>query len=118
MNNIRNRVMLIGRLGADPEVRVFEGNRKKARFTMATTETYRNAKGEKTDTTEWHNVVAWGPVADRAEEYLMKGQEVLVEGKLTHRQYTDKEGAKRYITEVEAHDLVLMGIKKSAAIEA
>ncbi|MCU0387088.1 MAG: single-stranded DNA-binding protein [Chitinophagaceae bacterium] len=118
MNNIRNRVQLIGRLGGDPEVRTFENNRKMARLSLATSEVYKNAKGEKVEATEWHNIVAWGPMAERAEEYLFKGQEVLVEGKLTHRQYTDKEGTKRYITEVEASDLVLMGVKKSAAIEA
>jgi single-strand DNA-binding protein len=118
MNNVKNRVQLIGRLGGDPEVRTFENNRKMARINLATSEVYKNAKGEKVEATEWHNIVAWGPLAERAEEYLFKGQEVLVEGKLTHRQYTDKEGTKRYITEVEASDLVLMGVRKSAAIDA
>jgi single-strand DNA-binding protein len=118
MNNIRNRVQLIGRLGADPEVKTFENNRKMARMNIATSEVYKNTKGERVEATEWHNVVAWGSVAERAEEYLIKGQEVLVEGKLIHRQYTDKEGTKRYITEIEAGDLVLMGARKNAAIEA
>ena len=118
MNNIRNRVQLIGRLGADPEVKAFESNRKLAKMNLATSEVYKNAKGERVEATEWHNIIAWGPLAERAEEYLFKGQEVLVEGKLTHRQYTDKEGNKRYITEVEASDLVLMGARKNAAIDA
>ena len=118
MNNIRNRVQLIGRLGADPEVKAFESNKKMARLNLATNDVYQNAKGERVETTEWHNIVAWGKMADRAEEYLLKGMEVLVEGKLTHRQYTDKEGTKRYITEVEASDLVLMGVKKASVIDA
>jgi single-strand DNA-binding protein len=118
MNNYRNRVQLIGRLGGDPEVKTFENNRKMARMNVATSEVYKNAKGERVEATEWHNVVAWGATAERAEEYLVKGQEVMVEGKLTHRQYTDKEGVKRYITEIEASELILMGIRKSAAIEA
>ncbi|HSK13063.1 MAG TPA: single-stranded DNA-binding protein [Phnomibacter sp.] len=118
MNNIRNRVQLIGRLGGDPEVKTFENNRKMAKLNIATNDFYQNAKGEKVETTEWHNVVAWGKLAERAEEYLLKGQEVMVEGKLTHRQYTDKEGAKRYITEVEASDLVIMGVKKASAVDA
>ena len=118
MNNIRNRVQLIGRLGGDPEVKTFENNRKMARLNIATNDVYKNAKGERVETTEWHNVVAWGHLAERAEEYLLKGQEVLIEGKLTHRQYTDKEGVKRYFTEVEASDLVLMGAKKASAVDA
>ncbi len=118
MNNIRNRVQLIGRLGGDPEVKSFENNRKMARLNVATSEVYQNGKGERVESTEWHNVVAWGKLAERAEEYFLKGQEILVEGKLTHRQYTDKEGTKRYITEVEASDLILMGAKKASAVEA
>ena len=118
MNNIRNRVQLIGRLGGDPEVKAFESNKKMARMNLATNDVYQNAKGERVETTEWHNIVAWGKIADRAEEYLQKGMEVMVEGKLTHRQYTDKEGTKRYITEVEAYDLVLMGVKKASAVDA
>jgi single-strand DNA-binding protein len=118
MNNIRNRVQLIGRLGGDPEVKSFESNKKIAKLNIATNDSYQNAKGERVETTEWHNVVAWNKLAERAEEYLLKGMEVMVEGKLTHRQYTDKEGTKRYITEVEATDIVLMGSKKSSAAEA
>jgi single-strand DNA-binding protein len=118
MNNIRNRVQLIGRLGGDPEVKSFENNRKMAKLNLATTEVYNNTKGERVENTEWHNVIAWGKTAERAEEYLLKGMEVMVEGKLTHRQYTDKEGIKRYITEVEASDLVLMNVKKASAVVA
>ncbi len=118
MNNIRNRVQLIGRLGGDPEVKSFENNRKMARLNLATSEVYNNTKGERVESTEWHNIVAWGKTAERAEEYLLKGMEVMVEGKLTHRQYTDKEGVKRYVTEVEASELVLMNVKKASAVGA
>ncbi len=118
MNNIRNRVQLIGRLGADPEVKNFDNNRKMARMNIATTEVYYNQKKERVENTEWHNIVLWGVSANRAEEYLTKGMEVMVEGRLTHRQYTDKDGVKKYITEVEGHDIVLMNVKKASAIEA
>jgi single-strand DNA-binding protein len=118
MNNIRNRVQLIGRLGGDPEIKSFENNRKMAKLNLATSEVYNNTKGERVESTEWHNIIAWGKTAERAEEYLLKGMEVMVEGKLTHRQYTDKEGIKRYITEVEASELVLMNVKKSSAVVA
>jgi single-strand DNA-binding protein len=118
MNNIRNRVQLIGRLGGDPEVKSFENNRKMAKLNLATSEVYNNTKGERVESTEWHNIIAWGKTAERAEEYLLKGMEVMVEGKLTHRQYTDKEGVKRYITEVEASDLVLMNVKKASPVNA
>jgi single-strand DNA-binding protein len=118
MNNIRNRVQLIGRLGGDPEIKSFENNRKMAKLNLATSEVYNNTKGERVESTEWHNIIAWGKTAERAEEYLLKGMEVMVEGKLTHRQYTDKEGVKRYITEVEASDLVLMNVKKASPVNA
>ncbi len=118
MNNIRNRVQLIGRLGGDPEIKAFENKKRMARMNLATSDFYQNAKGERVEATEWHNVVAWGKLAERAEEYLLKGMEVMVEGKLIHRQYTDKEGMKRYITEVEANDLVLINAKKVSAAEA
>lgn len=118
MNNARNRVQLIGRLGGDPEIRTFESNRKMARLSVATTDYTVNSKGEKTDRTEWHNVVAWGKMAERAEEYLSKGMEVFVEGRLTHRNYTDKEGIKRFYTEVDAQELVLMNVRKPTPAEA
>lgn len=118
MNNIRNRVQLIGRLGGDPEIRTFENNRKIAKLNLATNEVYKNSQGEQVKTTDWHNVVAWGPLAERAEQYLEKGQEVMVEGKLVYRQYTGKDGVKRYVTEIEASDLVLMGMRKATSPEA
>lgn len=117
MYNIRNRVQLIGRLGNDPEVKSFDNNRKMARLSIATSESYKNGKGEKVTETHWHTIVVWGKLADKVESTLQKGEEVMVEGKLQHRQYTDKDGVKRSIFEVEAHDILLMGARKTAAAE-
>ena len=108
---LKNKVQLIGNLGADPEVMSFESGKKKASFNMATKEVYRNAKGEKVEETQWHRVIAWGKLAEIAEKYLTKGKEVLVEGKLVNRSYNDKEGNKKYITEVEVSELLLLGAK-------
>jgi single-strand DNA-binding protein len=110
MKSLRNSVQLIGRLGKDPEVKEFDKS-KKASFTMATTDSYKNAKGEKVEDTQWHNIVIWGQLADVAGKYLKKGSEVCVEGKLVHRNYETDKGEKRYITEINVNDLVLMGAK-------
>lgn len=109
MKSLRNSVQLIGRLGKDPEVKT-HGDRKRASFTVATNDSYKNQKGEKVKETQWHNVVIWGTLAGTAEKYLRKGQEVCVEGKLIHRSY-EASGQKRYITEVNANDFVLLGSK-------
>jgi single-strand DNA-binding protein len=85
-----------------------------ARFSIATNEVYKNAKGEKVVETQWHNLVAWGKVAEIAEKFLEKGREVAIEGKLVNRNYTDKEGTKRYITEILVNELLLLGEKKTA----
>ena len=114
MNTLRNKVQLIGNLGNAPEVRNTENGKKLARFSVATNENYRNAKGEKVTETQWHNVVAWGKVAEIAEKYLAKGSEVAVEGKLVSRSYTDKDGNKKYITEIQVHDLLMLGSKSAA----
>jgi single-strand DNA-binding protein len=111
MKSLRNSVTLIGHLGKDPEVKTF-GASKKASFTIATTDTYKNQKGEKVQDTQWHNIVIWGKLATIAEKYLRKGQEVVVEGKLVHRVYENNGGEKRYITEVNVNDLVMVGPKK------
>ncbi|RYD88871.1 MAG: single-stranded DNA-binding protein [Sphingobacteriales bacterium] len=111
MYALRNRVQLIGNLGGDPEIRTFDGGKKKASFSMATSESYRNAQGEKITETQWHNVVAWGKLAETAEKVLSKGKEIVIEGKLINRSYTDKEGQKKYVTEVVANDLMLLGKK-------
>lgn len=113
MYALKNKVQLIGNLGAAPEVKTLSGGKKMARFSMATNETYRNAKGEKVEETQWHNIVAWGKVAEIAEKYLAKGSEVAIEGKLINRSYTDKDGVKKYITEVQLNELLMLGEKKS-----
>ena len=109
MNALRNKVQLIGNLGNDPEIVNLDGGSKLAKFSIATNETYKNAKGEKVTDTQWHNVVAWGKTAEIVENYLTKGNEVAVEGKLIHRSYETKEGEKRYITEVRCNELLMLG---------
>src|SRR5690606_3044199 len=111
MKSLRNSVQLIGRLGKDPEVRSFENGKKVASFTIATTDTYKNQKGEKVQDTQWHNLVIWGKLADVAEKYLKKGNEVAIEGKLVHRVYETSKGEKRYVTEINVNDLVMLGGK-------
>ena len=109
MNALRNKVQLIGHVGQEPEIKTFEGGKKLANITLATNESYNNAKGEKVEQTEWHRLTAWGKTADLIESYVIKGKEIAVEGKLTHRSYDDKDGVKRYITEVVISELLLLG---------
>jgi len=111
MNTLRNKVQLIGNLGNNPEIISLESGKKLAKFSIATNENYKNAQGEKITTTEWHNVVAWGKTAEIAENYLEKGKEIAIEGKLTTRSYDDKDGNKRTITEVVVSELLLLGAK-------
>ena len=114
MYALKNKVQLIGNLGNAPEVKTTESGKKLARFSVATNESYRNAKGEKVTETTWHNLVAWGKVAEIAEKYLTKGKEVVVEGKLVNRSYTDKDGNKKYSTEVQVNELLMLGEKVKA----
>ena len=109
MNTLRNKVQLIGHVGNAPEVVTMESDKKLAKFSIATNETYKNNKGEKVTDTQWHNVVAWGKTAELIENYVPKGKEIGVEGKLTSRSYEDKEGIKRYITEVVCNEILLLG---------
>ena len=109
MNALRNKVQLIGNLGQDPEIVNLDNGGKLAKFSVATNEIYKNSKGEKVTDTQWHNVVAWGKTAEIVENYLAKGNEVAVEGKLIHRSYENKEGEKRYITEIKCKELVMLG---------
>lgn len=109
MNALRNRVQLIGNLGNDPEIVNMESGSKLAKFSIATNETYKNTKGEKVTDTQWHNVVAWGKTAEIIEKYLVKGNEVAIEGKLTSRSYETKEGEKRYVTEIKCNELLMLG---------
>ena len=111
MNTLRNKVQLIGNLGIAPEIIMLDSGKKLAKFSIATNETYKNAQGEKVTNTEWHNLVAWCKTAEIAENYLEKGKEIAIEGKLTTRSYDDKEGNKRYITEVVVSELLLLGTK-------
>ena len=111
---LKNKVQLIGNLGNAPEVRNTESGKKLVRFSVATNESYRNAKGEKITETQWHNLIAWGAVADIAEKFLVKGAEVCIEGKLVNRNYMDKEGNKKYITEIQVNELLMLGGKSAA----
>ncbi len=112
MNALRNKVQLIGNLGMDPEVKALDGGKKLAKMSIATNETYKNAKGEKVTETQWHNLIAWGKTAEIVEKFLKKGSEVAVEGKLINRNYTDKEGIKRYVTEIEVSEVLMLDSKK------
>ncbi|MFS4454836.1 single-stranded DNA-binding protein [Maribacter sp. 2304DJ31-5] len=109
MNALRNKVQLIGNLGQDPEIIALESGSKLAKFSIATTESYKNASGEKVEDTQWHNIVAWGKTAEIVENYLTKGKQVAIEGKLTHRSYETSAGEKRYITEVRCNELLMLG---------
>lgn len=109
MNTLRNKVQLIGNLGNDPEIINLESGKILAKFNMATNESYTNNKGEKITDTQWHNIVAWGKTAQIIEKYVTKGKEVAIEGKLTSRSYDDKDGTKRYITEVVCSELLMLG---------
>lgn len=109
MNTLRNKVQLIGHVGNDPEMIQLESGRKGAKLTLATNETYKNDKGEKITETQWHHVVAWGKTAELVEKYVNKGKEIALEGKLVHRSYDDKNGDKRYFTEVVVNEMLLLG---------
>ena len=104
-------MQLIGNLGKDPEITQLEDGRKLAKFSLATNDSYKNANGEKVEETQWHNVVAWGKTADIIESYTSKGKLIAIEGRLTSRSYEDKEGAKKYVTEVVANEILLLGDK-------
>ncbi|WP_420603150.1 single-stranded DNA-binding protein [Flagellimonas sp.] len=109
MNSLKNKVQLIGNLGNDPEMVTLENGNKLAKFSIATNETYKNATGEKVTDTQWHNIVAWGKIAEIVENFLVKGKEVAIEGKLISRSYETKEGEKRYITEIKCNELLMLG---------
>ncbi|MBP6516309.1 MAG: single-stranded DNA-binding protein [Chitinophagales bacterium] len=108
MSSMRNSVRLIGNIGNEPEIKKLDGEKKLAKFSLATNETYKNDKGEKITETQWHNLIAWGATAGVIEKYTKKGQEIAVEGKLTSKSYTDKEGIKRYVTEIVVSDVLLL----------
>jgi len=115
MNTLKNKVQLIGNLGQDPEVKETSNGKKYAKFSLATNEIYKNQAGEKVTETQWHNIILWGKIAEIAEKYLKKGSECAVEGKLVHNSYDDKEGNKKYYTQIEGRELLLLGKKESTA---
>jgi single-strand DNA-binding protein len=113
MNTLRNKVQLIGRLGAKVEIKNLDGGKTLGKVSLATNEYYKNQKGERVEETTWHNLVAWGKQAELLDKYTDKGSEIAIEGKLSNRSYEDKEGNKRYISEVVVHSILLMGDRKA-----
>jgi single-strand DNA-binding protein len=104
-----NKVILVGNVGKDPEVRYVDTNVPVARFPFATSETYRSRDGEKITTTEWHNIVLWRGLAEVAEKFVRKGSQLFIEGKIRTRSYDDRDGNKRYITEIIADNMQMLG---------
>jgi single-strand DNA-binding protein len=109
MSTLKNKVQLIGHVGNDPEIKTFDGGKKLAKLSIATNESYKNDKGEKVEETQWHNLIAWGKTAEIIEKYVVKGKEIAIEGKLSHKSYEDKNGEKRYVTEVVIDELLMLG---------
>lgn len=109
MNNLRNRVQLIGNLGQDPEIKNLENGKKVVHFTIATNDTYKNTDGQKVEETTWHNIVAWNGLAERAARYLKKGKEVAIDGRLVYRSYEDKKGVTKYVTEIVLNEMLFLG---------
>ena len=108
MNSLKNRVMLIGNLGQDPDTKTIESGKKVTHFTLATDDSYKNSEGQKVSETTWHNIVAWNGLADIAGRFLKKGHQVVVEGRIVYRNYEDKKGVTKYITEIVLNDLALL----------
>lgn len=107
MNRLKNKVQLIGNLGQNPEIKESQSGKKFAKFSIATNESFKNAKGEKTEDTQWHNVMAWGKTAEIIENHCKIGDQVMVEGKLQHRKYDKEDGSTGYITEIVAHEILM-----------
>ncbi len=105
---MKNRVQLIGHVGQEPEIKNLEGGKKLANISIATNEVYYKDNGDKVEKTEWHRVTAWGKTAEIIEKYVTKGKEIAIDGKLTTRNYDDKDGNKRYITEIVANEVLLL----------
>jgi single-strand DNA-binding protein len=114
MYSLRNKVQLIGNLGKNPEIKTTDSGKKLVKLSVATNEMFTNSKGEKVKETQWHNLVAWGKMADVAEKYLSKGSEIAIEGKLITKDYVDKEGNKKYSTEIQVNELLMLGDKSEA----
>ncbi len=118
MNTINNSVRLVGRLGRDAEVKTFDSGTKRAQVSLATNNNYTNKDGEKVENVEWHRLVGWGKIADLMEKFFTKGKQIAIEGKLTYRDYTDKDGVKRQITEISVRDFQLLSPAKKPEAEA
>jgi single-strand DNA-binding protein len=116
MYALKNKVQLIGHLGKNPEVKTIDNGKKVARVSLATSESYKNLQDEKVTETQWHNIVAWGKLAEILEQYTTKGSEICVEGKLNYRDYTDKDGVKRNTTEIVVNEILLLD-KKGSTIQ-
>ncbi|MCC5916716.1 MAG: single-stranded DNA-binding protein [Cryomorphaceae bacterium] len=113
MNALKNKVQLIGNLGAKPEIITFDSGKKLAKASLATTEQFKNANGEKVEKTSWHRLNVWGKLADVMEKYTEKGSEILVEGRINYSQYKTKEGEERHSTEIEVQELMLLRSPKN-----
>lgn len=111
MNSLRNKVQLIGHLGADPEITILKEGKKLVKLSLATNENYKNASGEWVTNTQWHNLTAWDSLADIIGKNLKKGNEIAIEGKLLYNTYTDKEGIKRYTTDIQVNELLILNNK-------
>lgn len=109
MNSLKNSVRLVGALGMDPEVKTFDTNKKLAKLSLATNDSYKNDKGEKITDTQWHNLVIWGAQAQIAGDLLKKGDEIVVEGRLSNRSYVDKDGNKKYVSEIIVNEFLKVG---------
>ncbi len=119
MNALRNKVQLIGHLGSKIELKTLESGKIVGNVSIATSESYKNQKGEKISETTWHRLVIWGKNAELIEKYTDKGSEIAIEGKISNRDYSDKDGVKRYISEIVVNDFLLMGSsEKKEKIEA
>ena len=112
MNTLRNRVQLIGNLGANPEIRDLSSGKKVARFSLATPDSYRDKEGNQVKETQWHNIIAWNKSAEFAEKYLEKGKRIAIDGKLTTRNWEDTEGKKHYVTEVILNEVMMLDKKE------
>ena len=108
MNSLKNRVQLIGNLGQDPETKTLENGKKVTKFTLATNDDYKNGDGQKVSETIWHNIVAWNGLADIAGKYLKKGHQVAVEGRIVYRNYEDKKGVTKYVTEIVLNEMMML----------
>ncbi len=111
MNALKNKVQLIGNLGTTPEIITLDDGKRIAKFSLATNETYKDSSGQKVTDTQWHNIIAWNNIASIVEQFLQKGSEVIIEGRLRSRSFDDKEGNKRYFTEIVCNELLMLGRK-------